>query len=419
MDFMIENTEFDLCLLEANHITENAISLFNLSHVYDQNDIMYEAGLSDVVNTVIKAIESIIKAIIDFCTKAVNKVKSLFTTEKKDKLDELVENIDKIENPSEKISIYQSEKMQKAFNVYVKQMLILERKFMSLKVSTSLSKNPMANNTFIVESHKILKEMEELDKKFDIILNDDTKAIVEMAKKDAVRFAEKDLTNVKVDFDAVEKGSKEILQKFKTDANGCEVPEKLNILQKMSNKIATAGRKTTAKMTTYKHKTLFNVLKGAILIAGVGIAAKTVSGSMADAMDTLKKERLLEDKSRKTLSSAPNDSSLKARSMNKINSAIQQTLTNKMVDSAHKIRNKTEVGNTLIHEFNIVQQEFKHVSELAKTDPDKAKIWKSYADKLKNLVIKADDRLNAGDIKGAENLANSIKAFISENRPKE
>ena len=47
-------------------------------------------------------------------------------------------------------------------------MLILERKLMSLKVSTSLSKNPMANTTFIVESHKILKEMEELDKKFDI-----------------------------------------------------------------------------------------------------------------------------------------------------------------------------------------------------------------------------------------------------------
>lgn len=268
MDFLIENKEFDLSLLQANHILESAVGLFKINTFYcESTDVVYEASLSDMVDRAIKAIEKIIQAIVDFCASAISKVKSFFLKkEHQNKLDTLVKNLDKIENPNEKISIYESEKLQKAFNVYIREVLKLERKLSLLNVDTSISKSPTSKNNFVIECHKIMKEMDELNKKFEVVLTNETEPIVQMAKKDAVRFSQKDLNNVKVDFDAVEKGSKEVLQKFKVDMNGCEVPEKLNIFQKMANKVATNARRTVQTISTYKHKNLVKILASAALL---------------------------------------------------------------------------------------------------------------------------------------------------------
>lgn len=270
MDFLIEEKEFNLSLLHANHILESAIGLFNINTFYcESTDIVYEASLSDMIDSAVKAIEKIIQAIVDFCSSAISKVKSFFLKkEHQSKIDALVKNIDKIENPNEKISIYESEKLQKAFNVYIREVLKIERKISLLKLDATVSKNPTSSNSFIIECHKIMKEMNELNEKFEAVLTNETEPIIQMAKKDAVRFSQKELDNVKVDFDAVEKGSKEVLQKFKVDMNGCEVPVKINMFQKIANKVATNTRRVVTKITTYKHKNLLKIIGSVALTVG-------------------------------------------------------------------------------------------------------------------------------------------------------
>ena len=114
---------------------------------------------------------------------------------------------------------------------YIKQMVSLERKLMNIKDGALLNVPGSSNNLHVIEANEILHEIDKLNQKYDSEFLSKNDKVIKLAAKDAIRFNEKQLQQVKVDYDAVEKGSKEVLAMFKKDAKGCDVPVKLNGIQ--------------------------------------------------------------------------------------------------------------------------------------------------------------------------------------------
>ena len=107
---------------------------------------------------------------------------------------------------------------------------------------------------------------------FSEFVSSDNKHIIEMAKKDALRFSKKELDNVRINYDNIAKGSKEILEKFKTDANGVQVPEQRKAFQSLINRVSNKARIAANKASTYHHRNLTTAIALSVAVAGVTIS---------------------------------------------------------------------------------------------------------------------------------------------------
>jgi hypothetical protein len=222
-------------------------------------DAVYETTVKDLAEKVKKTINDIIKSIKGLIDKA--KQKLFGKTEDKNAVAasaELVKNIKSVPNADLKVDVYSSEEYKKILNDYLREMLALERKLQRVKQVERFGGKK--GNVGTIECQEIFREMDKLNEKFDKEFLDANEKTIQMAKRDAIRFNDKQLKTVKVDFDALQADSEKILEAFKKDADGCEVPEKLNLFQKMSSSVATATRKVTTKMSQNYSKTLSSVL---------------------------------------------------------------------------------------------------------------------------------------------------------------
>lgn len=266
---------YDLEAKEINHkfesfydivaITAMEESIYEYVSEDDSESIVMESAVGKLIKKTVETIGEIIKSLCNFIADLVDKVISKVTgKDVQDKLDSL-KNVES----DEKINILDSDREVERLNTYIREMAILERKLLNLKRSNRFLKlSSRQSNAMIIECNQILNEMNKLNDRYDNEFLDDNSDVIKVALADAVRFNEKSLKNVKVDFKEVEEGAKKVLKEFEQDANGCDVPVKLNILQKMSNSIATRARKCTQHMCKYR---LINLR--AVMMVGIGTGA--------------------------------------------------------------------------------------------------------------------------------------------------
>ncbi len=259
-DAMVALSNFDLFLSETRYMPESTVSA------------VYEGKVYDIAAKIVYAIENAIKAIAEFAGKLKDKVLAEFgSKETKEKLDAAKETVSKNKEVSKKqVDMYIDEENRKLLDDYIQSMAKLERQLMNIKVGAMVGKPGTKNNLHVIEANEIIHKMDELNHKYDSEFLQKNDKIIKMAAEDAIRFNEKQLNNIKVDYAAVEKGCKEILNTFKKDAKGCDVPIKLNIIQRMSNAIGTRVRKFLHNHTKFMHSNLKSILTG----VAIGIAVK-------------------------------------------------------------------------------------------------------------------------------------------------
>lgn len=270
--------ECDMSLMKYNHIAESAYDTFKIAiaELYRDNyilhmtnehtsNVIYESKVSEYVKKIQDLIEDIVRTISKYLSYMKDKIVAKITTPK---LKVTLQDMLTYDYGVAKVEIYDTERQQKMLDEYIREMAILERKLMHIKIDSTI--NPLVpGNQAMMEYNHIMREIDKLDDKYGKEFLDNNIKVIKMASEDAIRFSLKDLDNVRVDYDAVEKGSSEVLQKIKTDANGCEVVVKLNALQKMGNKISTYARKVANKICTYRHKNFLTILS----LSAIGVAS--------------------------------------------------------------------------------------------------------------------------------------------------
>ena len=273
--------EYDIEFAKINHVFESTydmtmIKLKELEMNCVHSDIITESDAGYVYEG---AVKNLLISAKEFIEKIIAKLKEFFTGSKKEMDEEEVAKAKKmaeeiIKNPDaikdDKIEVYDHENDKKELDKYIREMLKLERKVMNLKVSSKLKANNKSDEVLILmEFQQLLREIDKLNDEYDSSLLTENDNIIKKAKVDAIRFSQKQLDKIKIDYDAVEKNSDKVLQLFKKDIDGCEIPEQLNLLQKLSNSIATRVRKYSLRISTYRHKSLSTIIAlGAM--AGLG-----------------------------------------------------------------------------------------------------------------------------------------------------
>jgi hypothetical protein len=271
--------EYDIEFAKINHVFESTydmtmIKLKELEMNCVHSDIITESDAGYVYEG---AVKNLLISAKEFIEKIIAKLKEFFTGSKKEMDEEEVAKAKKmaeeiIKNPDaikdDKIEVYDHENDKKELDKYIREMLKLERKVMNLKVASKLKVN---NNSaeVLMEFQQLLREMDKLNDEYDSSLLTENDNIIKKAKVDAIRFSQKQLDKIKIDYDAVEKNSDKVLQLFKKDIDGCEIPEQLNLLQKLSNSIAARVRKFSLRISTYRHKSL-SIILGLGAIVGLG-----------------------------------------------------------------------------------------------------------------------------------------------------
>ena len=263
--FARENLEFELSMKKANHEFESCMDMEFISALED-DEFAYEGTLSSIAEGLVKLINKAIESISKLITSLVDKIKSVFNKKESDKIDFAINNF--VEVDKKKAKMYSSEELQKRFDTYIREMLKIERKLMIMSIDVGSNK---PNGKYIIEVNRLMKEMDKLDAEFSEFVSSDNKHIIEMAKKDALRFSKKELDNVRINYDNMAKGSKEILEKFKTDANGVQVPEQRKAFQSLINRVSNKTRMAVNKASTYHHRNLTTAIALSVAVAGVTI----------------------------------------------------------------------------------------------------------------------------------------------------
>lgn len=278
--------EYDIEQLKLQQMFESAFSEFKIriaedliinSDYYTESEYIsyYENAVSNLGNKVVELIKKLIEMITNFIGKIKESISKLFSPD----IEDIMEDLGRADIPDgDKVIIYDIEKNRKLIDLYIQEMAKLERKLMALKYDKIKNGGPALEGEYDREYDKILKEMDNLNRKFDKSLLDEHDFLIKMSLKDAIRFNDKDLNNIRVNYNAIKKQSKECLSLFKKDANGCDVPVKLNIIQKMSNHIATRSRKSCERMLNYHHKNLDAMLKDERSKAALAKVGKVFNG---------------------------------------------------------------------------------------------------------------------------------------------
>ena len=281
--------EFDINLLKINQLSESEYdrTMINIQESYmnkyldnDDREYYIESRLSEFGEKIKEFIQKIIDSIKEFFSK-------LFKSEKEEekeikddekKLQEAIEELKKDPNKQEifkkNIQLYSDEKNIENLNEYIREMAKLERELTNLKFYFKNKSGKMGISTgeFVVECERLEREMDKLNDKYDKKLLEVNKDIIKLALNDAIRFNEKELKNVKLDMEAIEKKSIEVLNEFKKDSDGIEHPKQKNVIQKMSSSIGTMVRKYVKKHSEYKHKNI------KLLLGILGVGAITALG---------------------------------------------------------------------------------------------------------------------------------------------
>lgn len=249
-----------------------------ISESVEDMETVMEAKENSIVDRIITAISEIIDACIKFIMEVKDSIMGIFKDkENAKKLKTIRDNRDKID-PNKKVKINKHNDAA-VLNEYVKELIVLERQLLLIKSSpeVKLPQTPISSkgSNRTIEAMEILNKLKSLDEKYDKKLIDDNSDIIEMASKDAIRFSEKQLENVELDFDAILNNSKKVLKEFKTDAKGCKEPVKLNILQRMIRSLATKIRKATLS-TSRRHNKNFMAVLGLIGSSTLALGAKYV-----------------------------------------------------------------------------------------------------------------------------------------------
>lgn len=267
---------------KINHFWESTYDTFAVTFMETTYSSVIEENTKDLIlmeeteslgKKVVAAIQKIMDAIASFCSKIKDAIVSKFTSkEQKEKEEKIREELKK--NPeaaNKKLKVIRDEKNVELLNTYIREMAKLERKLMNIKAQATdgFKSGNSKDAQLVISANQILREMDKLDEKFDKEFLHDNEETIEMALKDAIRFSDKQLENVKVDFDAVEKESSRILAEFKKDAQGCDVPVKYNIIQKMANAVGTRTRKYIEKKTRIKKKNNALIIASALTILGI------------------------------------------------------------------------------------------------------------------------------------------------------
>ena len=217
---------------------------------------------------------------VEFITNAKDNVVGLFKKkENAAALKALKDNKDKID-PTKRIKIIKGKEAE-TLNEYVKELLVLERQLLLTKISPDINVIPGRSSNRTIEAMEILQKMKSLEDKYDSKFISEHQQVIELASKDAIRFSEKQLKDVELDFDAIMKNSKKVLRQFKTDANGCKEPVKLNILQKMIRALATKIRQVTIATGKRHDKNLAAVLA----LVGTSLAVAAYMNNFAGTKD--------------------------------------------------------------------------------------------------------------------------------------
>lgn len=302
--FETANLEFELQMQKLDHIWESAMDTFGvqkeefrISPVVeeDMKDLLYNEAASDLGKKVVAVIQKIIDTIKEFCSKMRDMIVEKFSSkEAKEKLKQVEDAISKDpKKANEKVKVADDKKAQAALNEYIKQMAILERKLMNIKLQATKGFKASNKNdaALIISANQILHDMDKLNEKYDKALLDENEELIEMALKDAIRFSDKQLQNVKVDYAAVEKESERVLAEFKKDAQGCDEPVKYNAIQKMANALGTRVRKFIQKKTAVRKKNLGIIFGTAAIGLGVtGYAYYKTNPQVKAAVDTMAKK---------------------------------------------------------------------------------------------------------------------------------
>ena len=262
------NVTCELELAKLNHEMESMndmmkIQFMESGSVYTEAENGIIAKIVSAIKAIIAAIGKMVRAIVD------NTIGRLIKLFKKGESIEVPP-----QNANTMIEVETIEDHQKALNEYIKQMVVLERKAMNLKYDVVSGKDAYLSS---LEVNKIQKEIDQLNAKYEKLLESDGK-IIKVALKDAIRFNEKQLMKVKIDFTEVEKESSKILKTFSEDAEGCEHPDKVRLIQKISNSIGTMYRKHIRRCTTLSNKTSNRIARD--LVNGVMKVGGTIGGAV-------------------------------------------------------------------------------------------------------------------------------------------
>ena len=248
-DFAILEKECDIEMMKI--IQDYHTSVFGYEFVSE--------GVKDVVDKVKETIQKVLDAIVEFAKNIKKKLVELFTEKDVEKkLDQIDEYSNRYGN--KKVTVMSTDRMKKKLNEYINEYLKLEREIIKIRYNMKHEKTPGAAALAKAEYDKISKKIDELNAKFDKEFLDENQDTIELAVKDAVRFSKKQLQDVKVDFEALESGSKKILQQFKKDADGVESPVEANLFTKLANSVGTLYRKMEIKSGNYKKHTLLGIL---------------------------------------------------------------------------------------------------------------------------------------------------------------
>lgn len=274
---ILENKTYDELKLVSTYVENSGLDEKEAS-------FLYENAMIDLV-----------KALKDFLTKLINAIKDYFariTKSAKEKAEEAeikkalaeLKKSERLKELNIKYNVYAVDGVKEAMDEYIREMVKLERELMSIRVSMGSSaiasngKDPRAL-MMVGDYTRIENKLNALNAKYEKVISLDPKT-VELAAKDAIRFSDEQLNHVRLNYSAVESGSTKVLEQFKKDANGCEVPVQSNMFQRMANSLATNLRKTEQKLTTIKYNN-----RGIIIAVAAAVGLGTLGAAISKAND--------------------------------------------------------------------------------------------------------------------------------------
>lgn len=309
--------ESELEILKFNHEIDTNINLFTIEsktldlekNIYNvitesEYDIILENKLSEVGKGIGNFIDNIIKSIKELVKKCIDSIKLLFSSkssesssENKDEEKKIEETIKVINNPQteEQKKIVEETKVEviinnedEILNEYIKELVKLEREVLNLKtqryrLNTTLKQNSKTRNKKDDINDKIRyieKSLDKLNQKYDDEFLKKNQKVITMSLKDAIRFNDDQLENVKLDFNAIQNNCEKVLKEFKKDADDNDIPvECKGLIKKLSNHLSTRARKSMVNILSGK-KTASSTIKKKLIGLSVALLVGTINATV-------------------------------------------------------------------------------------------------------------------------------------------
>lgn len=291
---MLERIYRQHALYEATLCFEAKIECVNLmieGRRLDKLDILTEEHSDGIVTKILKAtkdlLNKLIDGIVEFFRLCREKISGLFKKKHNKTEDAVIKELKAdfktkeiyVKKKKIKVTVFKNEQTRKLLDDYIREVIKLEREVLQLSKGEKLDGGLVGTRYYEHKLNLIEAKYERLTTKYAELINNTDEKIVELAIADAIRFSEDQLKTVRINYDAMEKGSRKVLQEFVKDADGAEYPLQLNILQKFGRGISTMIREsgTITTKTVKASLTAITLITGALLVAPVAV----VKGQMS------------------------------------------------------------------------------------------------------------------------------------------